>query len=119
MSDLTWNEQYLIIALRTLKWRMQARGYYVSGLDYNSRDGDFIEFYNRSDKKSVLFQYNPGFDVIVKEKKILGGVHEIRLVLKKNSETRFKALPMDFKGPDGLESILIAYLELLEAEYLK
>jgi len=66
--ELEWFEKNLIIALRVLSPFFKKYNFYITGLELNSIDGEYLIFSSLSSFKIIVI-LNPNFDILIKKRK--------------------------------------------------
>jgi len=113
---LEWYEKNLVVALRELESFMRLHAYYISGLETNGRDGEYIIFTSARSKKKIVFILTPGFDIVIKttEGGLLSKEIEVSLIKEREIYPEYSQLPVNFKNENDLSNILKKYKPLLE-----
>ncbi len=115
--ELNWSESHLIVALRVLVPFFRKHGFSVSDLEYDFRDGDYIEFKDSSGKRTFVVIYNPGFDFRIKRKSFFK-TEDMSLLDMKNKTQEYSNLPEDYNGEEELHDLLKGYTEFIESRIL-
>jgi len=114
--ELEWYEKNLIVALRVLLPFFRKYKYHLSGLELNSRDGEYLIFRNVSENVEVNIILNPGFDILI-EKKV--GILKLNkettsLIYEKKASVLFASLPDNYSSEEELEQLLTGYILFME-----
>lgn len=119
--ELTWQERYLIIALRITFPFFRREGFALCAMEYGFIDGDYLVYRSIVRKIKISITYNPLFDIIIHRNRILGQHENISLVLEKMKYQEYAMLPETNNINDeyDLRIALMGYLEFLKKYYLE
>lgn len=115
--ELNWSESHLIVVLRVLVPFFRKHGFSISNLEYDFRDGDYIEFKDGSGKREFVVIYNPGFDFRMRRKRFFM-TEDVSLLDMKNKTQEYSNLPEDYNGEEELHDLLKGYTEFIESRIL-
>lgn len=113
LSVLDYSERYLLITLRVYYRFLLSKGFFVSGLSMNTRDGDYIKFKAASNKMDITIIYNPGFAINIEIHKTFK--NKLIELVKEHSS-------YDTRTDEGLYQSLLYYKPFIEKyidEYIK
>ena len=118
--ELEWFEKNLIIALRVLSPFFKKYNFYITGLELNSIDGEYLIFSSLSSFKIIVI-LNPNFDILIEKKEnfvdLIKKNKTISLVAEKNKFSNFSHLLCNFKDENELVYLLKDYTFFLETNY--